>query len=175
MDGQMDAEGAEQWRLHLSACPDCARYERVLRRGLNVLSQQPRAELADDFFLQLNQRLIREDHRAHTRPVTSLAASSIAVAAMLAFAAWIPVLMLSQGSTSNAIAAQSASAVATEIAWHRESAVDQRTPAHIHFARRLAWAPTASGHVIEAKYTPVVLESPIAPPSYARPHSYVGE
>jgi anti-sigma factor RsiW len=175
MDGVMDADTAAQWRSHLSTCPDCARYDRVLRRGLKLLSEQPSAEPADDFFLELNHRLMREDTRAHTRPMTSLAAGSIAVAAMLAFAAWIPVLMLSQGSTPDATAAQPASAVATEIAWHRESAVDQRAQAHIHFARRLAWAPTSSGHVIEAKYTPVVLESPISPPVYARPVSYNGE
>jgi hypothetical protein len=175
IDGQMDAETAELWRSHLSTCPDCSRYDRVLRRGLKLLNEQPRAELPDDFLLQLNHRLGIEQQPTHMRPVTSLAAGSLAVAAMLAFAAWIPVLMLSQGRTSNAIAAQPASAVAAEIAWHRESAVDDRTPTHVHLARRLAWAPTSSGHVIEAKYTPVVLESPITPPSYARPISYAGE
>jgi hypothetical protein len=175
VDDRMDAETAEQWRSHLSTCPDCARYDHVLRRGVKLLNDRPRAELADDFLLQLNHRLTLEDQRAQMRPVTSMAAASLAVAAMLAFAAWVPVLMLSQGNTTKSLAIEPASAVATEIAWHRENAVDQRTPTHIHLARRLAWAPTSSGHVIEAKYTPVVLESPIAPPSYARPVSYAGE
>ena len=176
LDGLMDADNAERWRSHLSTCPDCGRYDRILRRGLKLLVQQPRVELSEDFQLRLDQRLTREAHKVHVRPFTSMTASSLAVAAMLAFAAWIPVLMLSQENTSSAIAAsQPPSAVATEIAWHRESAVDQRSHGHVHFARRLAWAPTSSGHVIEAKYTPVVLESPIAPPSYARPHSYYGE
>src|SRR5215208_5437700 len=103
MDGLMDVASAERWRSHLSTCPDCARYDRVLRRGVNLLNQQPGAEPADDFFLQLNQRLLHEEHHAYTRPVTSLAAASIAVAAMLAFAAWIPVLMLSQESAPHAI------------------------------------------------------------------------
>ena len=173
IDGVLDAESAEQWRLHLVTCPDCARYDRVLHRGLKLLGQQPTMELGADFYAQLGQRLEGEDRRAYTRPMTSLAAGSIAVAAMLAFAAWIPVLLLSDGNAPNAIAQESASAVAAEIAWHRESAVDETTSPHVHLARRLAWSPTSSGHVIEAKYTPVVLESPMAPPSYVR--TYLSE
>jgi anti-sigma factor RsiW len=174
-DGVMDAETANEFRAHLSTCPRCARYDHVLRHGVGLLNERPRAELADDFLLRLNNRLTIEDQRAQMRPVTSMAAGSLAVAAMLAFAAWIPVLMLSQENSTASIAVQPISAAATEIAWHRENAVDQRGPTHVHLARRLAWAPTSSGHVIEAKYTPVVFESPISPPSYARPVSYAGE
>jgi anti-sigma factor RsiW len=174
-DGVMDAETAEQFRAHISTCPRCARYDHILRRGVGLLNERPRAELGDDFLLQLNHRLTIEDQRAQMRPVTSMAATSLAVAAMLAFAAWIPVLMLSQENGTASISAQPVSAVATEIAWHGESAVDHRAPTHVHLARRLAWAPTSSGHVIEANYTPVVLESPISPPVYARPVSYAGE
>jgi anti-sigma factor RsiW len=175
VDGVLDAETAAEFRAHLSTCPRCARYDHILRRGVGLLNEQPRVELADDFLLRLNHRLTVEDQRAQMRPVTSMAAASLAVAAMLAFAAWIPVLMLSQQNASEGVAAQPVSAVATEIAWHGENAVDHRTPTHVHLARRLAWAPTSSGHVIEAKYTPVVLESPISPPVYARPVSYAGE
>jgi hypothetical protein len=174
-DGVMDAETAEEFRAHLSACPRCTRYGHVLRRGVGLLNEQPRAEPADDFLLRLNHRLTIEDQRAQMRPVTSMAAASLAVAAMLAFAAWMPVLMLSQGNVTESVAVQPVSAVATEIAWHGENAVDQHAATHVHLARRLAWAPTSSGHVIEAKYTPVVLESPISPPVYARPVSYAGE
>jgi hypothetical protein len=170
MDGAMDAVHADQWRAHLAACPACGRYDRVLRSGLKFLRAQSHVAPADDFVLRLQHRLLNEDQRM--RPVTSLAGASLAVAAMLAFAAWIPVVMLSQGSEPSAVVAESVSTVATEIAWHREGAVEAQTSTHIHMARRLAWAPTSNGHVIETKYSPVVFESPTAPPSYARPYSF---
>lgn len=171
MDGVMDAGKAEAWRAHLAGCPDCARYDRVLRRGLKLLTTQSSVAPSDDFFLQLQHRLTTEDDRMGMRPLTSMATASLAVAAMLALAAWIPVMMLARGDSPSILGA-SASTVATEIAWHRESAVEAESPAHVHLARRLAWAPTADGHVIEAKYSPVVLESPTAPPNYTRPYSF---
>ena len=170
----MDARSAALWQAHITGCPDCARYDRVLRRGLTLLSAQPRIEPGPDFIVQLQHRLAIEDRQAAVRPIRSLAAASIAVAAMLAFVAWLPV-MLSDGLQNQVADFQPVSEVATEIAWHGESGVESQPRAHIHFARRLAWSPSSSGHVIEAKYTPVVYESPTAPPSYTRSVYYGAE
>ncbi len=171
----MDTPTAEIWRTHIARCPGCARYDRVLRRGLKYLAAQPQVEPSEEFTAQLHYRLAFEDGRVGVRPITSLAAASVAVAAMLAFAAWLPVLMLSnpeQSVVSGAIVP--ASAVASEIAWHGEGAVESRPSTHIHQARRVIW-PSRGHHVIEANYTPVVLESPIAPLSYARTVSFGAE
>lgn len=171
MDGRMDAESAEQWRAHLAVCSDCARYDRVLRRGLQVLHKQPAIEVGSDFLLQLQQRLAHEDRTSAWRPMTSLASAAVAVAAMLAFAAWVPVLMLARPDSNSAIASE-LSPVATEIAWHGESAVEEPQRAHIHLAaRRVAWSPGPANDVMEPKYTPVVLEAPTAPPSYHAKYS----
>ena len=166
LDGVMDSATAEQWRAHIAGCTSCARYDRVLRRGLKTLTAQPVIEPDPDFSAELNRRLAFEDRRIAMRPITSMAGASIAVAAMLAFAAWLPFLLLTDSSNQQIIAAP-ATQVATEIAWHGENAVDHRTPSHIHQARRIVW-PANNSHVIETKYTPVVVESPIAPLSYAR-------
>jgi anti-sigma factor RsiW len=170
LDGLMDAATAAEWRSHLAGCASCARYDRVIRRGVKVLAAQAEVEPSTDFMTHLQQRLLQEDRRAAMRPMTSLASASVAIAAMLAFAAWIPVLMLATES-DRAVAtaeAQSVSAAASEIAWHVEGAVERRAPEHIHLARRVAWAPSTADNVIEPKYTPVVLESPIAPLTYSR-------
>ena len=175
LDGVMDAASSAQWRAHLEHCPDCARYDRVLRRGLSYLAAQPRAELTPDFTMQLQHRLAFEERRMALRPITSMATASLMVAAMLAFAAWIPVLMLSRDSDSArpAAAFTSASPVATEIAWHAEDAVDHGLPAHVHqAARRVLSLPRHRGPMIEPAYTPIVLESPIAPLTYARTVSF---
>lgn len=91
---------------------------------------------------------------------------------MLAFAAWIPVFMLSRPDSSSSAMAGELSAVATEIAWHGENAVEEPSRGHIHLAsRRLAWSPAPAHEVMQPQYTPVVLESPTAPPSYAQKYS----
>ena len=168
LDGVMDTSAAAMWRSHIASCPDCARYDRILRRGLTLVSAQPQLEPSSDFLVQLQHRLAVEDRQMAMRPIKSLAVASMAVAAMLAFVAWLPVMLLSDGVQSAAVAAQSATQVATEIAWHGEVAVESQPRAHIHFARRLAWSPSTSEHPIAPKYTPVVYESPTAPLSYAR-------
>jgi hypothetical protein len=166
LDGVMDSATAELWRAHIAGCAHCARYDRVLRRGLKTLTAQPFVELDPTFTSELHRRLAFEDRRLATRPITSMAAASVAVAAMLAFAAWLPVMLLTS-SPEQQVAGAPASQVASEIAWHGESAVETRAPSHVHQARRIVW-PANNHHVIEAKYTPVILESPIAPLSYAR-------
>ena len=166
LDGVMDSATADQWRAHLASCASCGRYDRVLRRGLKTLSAQPIVEPDPDFSAELHRRLAFEDRRMAMRPITSMAGASVAVAAMLAFAAWLPFTLLTDPAEPQVIAAP-ATQVATEIAWHGENAVDHRTPSHIHQARRVIW-PASGSHVIETKYTPVVVESPIAPLSYAR-------
>ncbi len=173
LDGLMDPAASELWRAHIADCATCTRYDRVLRRGLKTLAAQALIEPDSGFTSELHRRLAFEDHKLAARPITSLAAASVAVAAMLAFAAWLPVLMLSS-TRDDAVAAASASPVASEIAWHGEVAVERHAPSHVHQARRVLW-PTDTDHVIEPKYTPVILESPIAPLSYARTVSLGGE
>ena len=167
LDGAVSAEVARAVRAHLAECQGCARYDRVLRRGLQVLQSQPVLNVSPDFLGALESRLAAEDRRAW-RVMSALPAAALGVAAMLAFLAVMPVLMLrSANGAAAASQIEAASAIATEIAWHGESAVQQPERAHVHLAtRRSAWSPASSAHVIQPKYTPVILESPTAPPTY---------
>ena len=145
LDEVMDEVTAEQWRLHLAECPECARYDRVVRRGLKVLAAQAHIEPAPDFMMHLQQRLAAEDRRTALRPMTSLASASVVVAAMLAFAAWIPVIMLaSEDEAVPIVQSDPVSATASEIAWHAERAVEHRAPAKIHLASRRIACRTAA-------------------------------
>jgi anti-sigma factor RsiW len=170
LDGLLDAATAEQFRAHIAACAECERYDRVLRRGQKMLAAQAQIQVSGDFMTQLQNRLVFEDRRAAMRPMTSLAGVSVAVAAMLAFAAWIPVLILASDAERVPAAVAQADAVtrtSSEIAWHAESAVEESAPTHIHFARRAAWVPRNTHDVISPRYSPVVLASPIAPLNYS--------
>jgi anti-sigma factor RsiW len=177
LDGVLDAATQAEWRMHLAECPACARYDRVLRRGLALLAAQPQSQLTPDFTTELHQRLALEERRMAMRPMTSLATASLMVAAMLAFAAWVPVLLMSRGSDAQVeVAVASASTASSEIAWHAQDAVDHQLPVHIHQARRaLGLIQHATPVIVEPRYTPVILDAPTAPLNYVRTASYATE
>lgn len=165
LDGRLDERAAEEVRMHLADCRRCARYDRVLRRGLQLLAQQPQVEPSEDFYLRLEQRLRFEDQRAAMRPVRFMAAASVMVAALLALAAWVPVMLLATRESEPAPVVQ-ASPVAAEIAWHGVPLFAEEEKDAIHFAQRRAWKPVPDVHLIPPRYTPVVVESPTAPLNY---------
>ncbi|HET9439068.1 MAG TPA: zf-HC2 domain-containing protein [Longimicrobiales bacterium] len=169
LDGRLEDAAAEAMRAHLAVCPRCARYDRVLRRGLQALDAQPALHLAPDFEEQLQARIAFESRRAELRPIRSMATASVAVAAMLALAAWIPVVFVASQESQPLSVVQSAEAspVVSEIAWHGEDAMDERQQ-HVHLVRRLAWKPAIEDHVISPRYTPVIVESPTAPLNYTQ-------
>jgi anti-sigma factor RsiW len=169
LDGRLDAIAAEEVRDHLASCPRCARYDRVLRRGVKILAAQPPIEPTPDFAFQLQRRLEFEQRHAALQPMRSMATASVAVAAMLALAAWIPVLMMAteEREALSAVQTAEASPVSAEIAWHGAPAVDEEAHAHIHLVTRGGWQPSAEHHPIAPRYTPVVVGSPTEPINYS--------
>ena len=60
-DGLLDAETVERVEAHLDCCACCARYERVMQRGLELLSDIPSAQSSEDFMPRLRHRLYNVD------------------------------------------------------------------------------------------------------------------
>ncbi|MEK6255526.1 MAG: hypothetical protein N2B05_12590 [Gemmatimonadales bacterium] len=60
-DGLLDVEAPVEVESHLAACACCARYDRVMRRGLELLSDIPLPESSDDFMPRLRHRLYNVD------------------------------------------------------------------------------------------------------------------
>ncbi len=60
-DGLLDAESRTEAETHLADCPCCARYHRVMQRGIEILSDIPIAESSDDFMPRLRHRLYNVD------------------------------------------------------------------------------------------------------------------
>ena len=60
-DGLLDSGTLEEVEEHLAACPCCARYDRVMQRGLELLSDIPLPESSDDFMPRLRHRLYNVD------------------------------------------------------------------------------------------------------------------
>jgi anti-sigma factor RsiW len=167
IDGELPAAEAEVVRAHLSACPSCSRYDRVLRKGVHLLVERPRSEADADFLRSLHSRLAYEGERSAMRPITFAASASVSVAVLLAIAAWLPALLGSHSGDS-AGSTLSASIASSEIAWHTATAVvgpsAHTAPGEPDVS--LTATNNADISLIDRGYSPLILENPIAPPSY---------
>jgi anti-sigma factor RsiW len=144
VDGELPPLETEKWRAHLATCTICARYDRVLRKGVQLLHDTD-LQADPEFIQHLRYRIADEDHRMTMRPIGMNAGAVASVAAVVALAAWLPVAVM-KSQESPAATSPSVSTAANEIAWHRDEAVT----------------------LIHGAYSPLVVEPPTAPPSYTR-------
>lgn len=171
MDGEMPSVDAELWRTHLANCTACARYDRVLRKGIGVLrsdSIEPDAE----FMLHIRYRLAYEEQRVAMGPVTAGAATSVTVAAVLALAAWLPIMFMSRDRETTPLVEALATDIdpaASAIAWHGSNAIAAPIASPPLMAP-IASSPEAkpSITIIDRGYSPLILEAPTAPPTYSQ-------
>lgn len=94
VDGEMDPRRAARMQEHLVDCAACARYDRVVRQGTELVRGLPEVEPPYDFFPRLQHRIynLEEDLRSRRDASTTGAAVSLAVAGALALLAWAPLL-----------------------------------------------------------------------------------
>ena len=171
IDGEMPAPDSEKWRAHLAACAVCARYDRVLRKGVSLLATKPEIEPEPEFMLHLRYRLADEAHRMETQLAKQHVAAAASVMAVLALLAWLP-MMISTGNPVDSTAAAGAAETGTassEIAWHGSYAVHSE-PSHVTLAAPAAALEPVYSVVslIDPGYSPLIIESPTSPPSYTR-------
>lgn len=99
-DGLLSPAREAEFRAHMDACPACARYDQVVRDGLQLLSDLPEPESSDDFMPRLQHRLYNLDqgvldagsHR-FLGSAALVAVASVGILALfwLPFAASVPV------------------------------------------------------------------------------------
>lgn len=103
LDELLSDEQADRFRVHVAACAACGRYDRVVRRGVEVLRGLPAPELSRDFEVRLGRRLTEtRDVALIERGAGTGAAVSLVLAAMLALAAWGPLLRADEAATGRA-------------------------------------------------------------------------
>ena len=103
LDGQLSPLMSAQLRAHAESCSSCARYDRIVRRGLTLVHELPAVEPSPDFEQRLQHRIFHvqdEVSLAPQRPVAGAAA--LAVAAAIALLAWSPLLMDGERSAPTA-------------------------------------------------------------------------
>ena len=125
IDGLMTAVESERVRAHLETCRQCARYDRVIRRGVNLLKGQPALLPDADFLAELRGRIEHEDAR-RTMPISTTAAATLSVAAVIALVAGLPFMVLAHEESASARSTNAAAGTTatTEIAWHANAAID---------------------------------------------------
>lgn len=98
MDELLTPSELARWEAHLSACASCARYDRVVRKGVQLFRAAPQIEPSPDFFPRLQHRIynLEDDLRSGHRGPGAGAMASLAIAGVLAFLAWSPLLRLDQ-------------------------------------------------------------------------------
>lgn len=92
LDGALPDPVRERFEVHLARCESCARYHRVMRRGLGLVHELPEVQPSSDFQDRLQHRIYhlldeRSEPRRRGRAGTVL---SIAAVGLIAFAVWQP-------------------------------------------------------------------------------------
>ena len=92
-DGELSLPRRIEAERHLAECASCARYDQVVRDGVQVARALPEIEPSPDFLLRLQHRILHlDEERRGSRTLGSGVppALALAVAASIAVAAWIP-------------------------------------------------------------------------------------
>jgi anti-sigma factor RsiW len=95
MDGLLPADEAARLQLHIHVCRVCARYDRIVRQGADLVRDLPEVAPSPDFEQRLQHRLYHIDDAAamtDVRPTTG-AVASLAVAGIIALLAWSPLMV----------------------------------------------------------------------------------
>jgi len=94
-DGELSWAEREEMEDHAERCASCERYDHVVHRGTDVFRGLPELTVSDDFADRLQWRLHQADHelRLERRAAgPAQAAGTLAIAAAVAFAAWVPLM-----------------------------------------------------------------------------------
>lgn len=92
IDGRIGASRRERFASHAEACDACARYDQVIRRGLEILRESPGVSSSADFLPRLKHRLYHLEDRipmASARHGGSAALVAVAAVGLLALS-WLP-------------------------------------------------------------------------------------
>lgn len=89
LDEELGADGAAEMRQHMGGCARCARYDRVLRRGLELVRDLEPVLPTTDGYVALHEHLARTTPPPpETAAPRAPLAATIAVAGVVALVAW---------------------------------------------------------------------------------------
>jgi hypothetical protein len=93
IDGLLTPVAAARLSAHAVVCESCARYDRIVRTGAELVRELPAIEPSADFELRLQHRIFHVDDARVLEPRATGAAAALGIAAAIALLAWSPLLM----------------------------------------------------------------------------------
>lgn len=95
LDERLDVKDELRCREHALSCASCARYDRVLRRGLRLVRELPAVTPSSQFLHRFQHRVLRTmESNGGGRSAASGTVLALAIAGVIAIAAWSPLLRL---------------------------------------------------------------------------------
>jgi hypothetical protein len=161
LDGLLSDMEAAAHEAHMRVCAACARYARVLKRGLALVRELPEIEPSAHFEQRLQHRIFELEDAAREERTTGRSATGLAAAALLALIAWSPLLLPVLSADADAGSANLAQAETQTLQpettirqdWYIEPVAPELDRTSVH---RLV------GHA--GSFSPLI----VSPPAYAR-------
>lgn len=159
LDGLLTPLAAARLSTHATVCGSCARYDRIVRKGIDLVRDLPDVEPSEDFEMRLQHRIFHVEDARALQPRAAGAATALGVAAAIALLAWSPMLTTSgdgamsraatlQESAGEAHGAFSAVPLLSQSSWYPTT---MPAPAH---------QPSAMLAVFPGPYSPLVVTPP---------------
>lgn len=162
LDGLLPAAELARVQSHLDECDACARYDRVVRRGLELARALPELTPAHDFELRLQHRIFHMQYGgalAQQRPLAGVGVAA-ALAGLIAVIAWSPFLVFDQNPAGRAAAGEAGTMTAAlpaadplgmvAVSWY---------PGHVPALPTQARA--ARPTVFPGPYSPLIVNPPV--------------
>jgi anti-sigma factor RsiW len=102
VDGRLSSLAAARLAAHADECRSCARYDRIVRRGMDLVRDLPAAEPSDDFELRLQHRIFHMEDAGALQPRAGGAAAALGIAAAIALLAWSPMMVRDDAPVASA-------------------------------------------------------------------------
>lgn len=103
IDGLLSPVAAARLAAHARACASCARYDRILRKGVDLVRDLSDAEPSDDFELRLQHRIFHVEDAAALQSRAGGTTAALGLAAAIALLAWSPILVVPDGGTATSV------------------------------------------------------------------------
>lgn len=113
LDGLLSPLAAARLSAHAAACGSCARYDRIVRKGIDLVRDLPDVQPSEDFEQRLQHRIFHMEDAQSLQSRPAGLAAALGVAAAIALLAWSPMIMTGARDDVAATAVEESTTVAS--------------------------------------------------------------
>lgn len=158
LDGAQPDERRDRFEVHMARCPSCARYDRVLRRGLRLVRDVPALPPSPDFEQRLQHGIfhVRDERSKRTRMNPTSGAALLAVAGLVSLVTWVPLSRSGRSSLDDVRAVAAAPAAELPAVGGTDAWFVGAPPVYIN-----PDAPPSLSLAFPGPYSPLIVEPPL--------------